>query len=231
MADKFSCIIASYNENPRILKVLDVVNKVKSISEIICVDDGSIDNTAQIAKAHFPNIQVAIHTSNKGKVEAIRTGLEASINDSLLLLDSDLVGLKTEEIEKALSVFRNNKIDCLIMLTRADKYNRLVRKIFKGTSYVAGNRVIRKEILSNILEDKTLYGYGLEVAENKYLFKHKCSIARFQLSATDLGKIFKYGLIKGTIGEIKMWKEIFSSVGTGFFLEQKKLFKKVRYFN
>lgn len=224
MLNKYSCIITAFNENPRILDVLKVATKIKNVNEVIVVDDGSSDNTSSVIKSDFPQVKLIVHEINKGKVEAARTGVNTSKNNHLLLLDADLVGLVASEIEKALDFFENDSLDCLVMLTEADKYNKLIRKIFKGTSYVAGDRIIKKEILQNVLKDKTLKNYGLEIAENKYLFKNKSKVARFQLSAIDLGKNSKYGIIKGTIGEIKMWRDVFKTAGFKFFFEQRTFF-------
>lgn len=224
MLKRYSCIITAFNESPRITNVLKVAIKIKNVDEVIVVDDGSNDDTSSVIKSNFPQVKLILHETNKGKVEAVRTGVNASKNDNLLLLDADLVGLVATEIERALDIFENGSLDCLIMLTEADKYNKLIRKIFKGTSYVAGDRIIKKEILENVLKDTSLKNYGLEIAENKYLFKNKLKVARFQLSAIDLGKNSKYGIIKGTIGEIKMWRDIFKTAGFKFFFEQRKLF-------
>ncbi len=225
MLKKYSCVITAFNENPRILDVLKVAIKIKNVDEVIVVDDGSSDDTPRVTKSNFPRVKLITHDINKGKVEAVRTGINASKNINLLLLDADLVGLVASEIEKALDIFEGDSLDCLVMLTESDKYNKLIRKIFKGTSYVAGDRIIKKEILQNVLKDKTLKNYGLEIAENKYLFKNKSKVARFQLSAIDLGKNSKYGIIKGTIGEIKMWRDIFKTAGFKFFFGQRKLFE------
>ncbi len=224
MLKKYSCVVTAYNESPRIINVLKVATKIKNVDEIIVVDNGSSDNTSNVIKSNFSQVKLIVHEVNKGKVEAVRTGVNASKNNSLLLLDADLVGLVAIEIEKALDIFENDSLDCLVMLTEADKYNKLIRKIFKGTSYVAGDRIIKKVILQNVLKDTSLKNYGLEIAENKYLFKNNSKVARFQLSAIDLGKNSKYGIIKGTIGEIKMWRDIFKTAGFKFFFEQRKMF-------
>ena len=224
MLNKYSCVITAFNEAKRINNVLGVVTRIENIDEVIVVDDGSNDNTPSVIKSNFPQVKLIIHEVNRGKVEAVRTGVNASKNNNLLLLDADLIGLVSSEIEKALDIFENDDLDCLIMLTEADKYNKLIRKIFKGTSYVAGDRIIKKEILENVLKDRLLKNYGLEIAENKYLFKTNCKVVRFQLSAIDLGKNSKYGVVKGTIGEIKMWRDIFKTAGFKFFFKQRKLF-------
>ncbi|HII88315.1 TPA: glycosyltransferase, partial [Candidatus Woesearchaeota archaeon] len=48
---RVSCIIPAYNEESTLGKVLRVVKKVRTIHEIIVVDDGSSDKTYAVAKA------------------------------------------------------------------------------------------------------------------------------------------------------------------------------------
>lgn len=55
--------------------------------EIIVVDDGSDDNTAQIARS-FP-VKVVSHSTNKGYGAALKTGIRRSTGDFVIMMDSD----------------------------------------------------------------------------------------------------------------------------------------------
>jgi len=60
--------------------------------ELIIIDDGSIDNTAEVAKKFedkYP-IRVIRHERNKGKIEAIKTGLQAVRGEFVAFLDADM---------------------------------------------------------------------------------------------------------------------------------------------
>jgi len=62
---KISCIVPAFNEESTISDVLKNIKKVKTIREIIVVDDGSTDNTFRQAKSE--GVKVIRHSSNKGK--------------------------------------------------------------------------------------------------------------------------------------------------------------------
>lgn len=90
---KLSIIIPVYNEEKTILKVIGEIKKTKLKigSEIIIVDDFSTDRTRDILKTiNGPSIRVFYHKNNKGKGAAIRTGLQYSTGDIILIQDADL---------------------------------------------------------------------------------------------------------------------------------------------
>lgn len=93
----FSIIIPLYNEeenvNPLVEKLLKVVGRNHRLLEIILVDDGSIDTTAEkcleLSQQH-PEIKTFRHKGNRGLGAAIRTGLEMARGDFILYTDADL---------------------------------------------------------------------------------------------------------------------------------------------
>ncbi|MFH0876549.1 MAG: glycosyltransferase family 2 protein [archaeon] len=92
---KISCIIPAYNEENSIAKVLQAVKKVRTIDEIIVVDDGSKDNTSKIAKGL--GVKIIKHKKNRGKGAAIKTGIMSSVGDILLFLDADLQSISPKK--------------------------------------------------------------------------------------------------------------------------------------
>src|SRR5258708_24137668 len=95
--DKISCIIAAFNEYDRIAKVLQAVHNHPKLSEVIVVDDGSIDHTDEVVR-QFPNIRLIKQPKNQGKSMAVFTGINKATGNIIFLLDADLVGLTAENI-------------------------------------------------------------------------------------------------------------------------------------
>lgn len=83
-----SIIIPVYNEAPVIGRVLDEVWALDlPACEVVVVDDGSADGTAEVAAAH--RARVVRHPYNIGNGAAVKTGLRAARGSAVLLLDGD----------------------------------------------------------------------------------------------------------------------------------------------
>ena len=85
---KISVIIPARNEAESIGEILKKIKSVlKQDYEIIVIDDGSTDNTAQIAKDN--QARVIKHPYNIGNGAAVKTGIRNSTGQILLLMDAD----------------------------------------------------------------------------------------------------------------------------------------------
>ena len=94
---KVSAVIPAYNAELFISETIQsVLNQTMEVLEIIVVDDGSSDRTAEVAAA-FPRTRV-IQRPNGGQSAARNTGIHAAQGDWIALLDHDDVWLprKTE---------------------------------------------------------------------------------------------------------------------------------------
>ncbi len=58
--------------------------------EILCVDDGSSDDTAAILNRLGPRVRTLVHRENLGKGAAVRTGSLAATGERVVFLDADL---------------------------------------------------------------------------------------------------------------------------------------------
>jgi glycosyltransferase involved in cell wall biosynthesis len=93
---KISIIIPVYNEFRTFHQVMDRVRRApvpaNCSKEIIVVDDGSTDGTAQMIAEYMRTGEVAgcLSASNAGKGAAIRKGIELASGDVVLIQDGDL---------------------------------------------------------------------------------------------------------------------------------------------
>jgi glycosyltransferase involved in cell wall biosynthesis len=88
-----SIVIPCYNEAATVEQVVDkVLAAPVAQMEVIVVDDGSTDGTAEVLREKVsPRVaRVLFHERNRGKGAALRTGFAAASGDIVLVQDADL---------------------------------------------------------------------------------------------------------------------------------------------
>ncbi len=83
-------------------EVLEVVSELTSRIELVIVDDGSKDATSEVADElirHYPQVRTARHGERLGRDAAIRTGLEQSKGE-IILLREETGGIEIDRIAK-----------------------------------------------------------------------------------------------------------------------------------
>ena len=91
-----SVIVPAYNEErrlpPTLIEIIDVLDAQRTRYEIIVVDDGSSDGTAEMVKKFErirPNIRLIKLPKNEGKGSAVRMGMLNARGMRLLFTDAD----------------------------------------------------------------------------------------------------------------------------------------------
>lgn len=108
---KISVIIPVYNVEKYLQKCLDsVINQTYKNLEIICINDGSPDNSGKILDEYAKKDSriIVIHQENAGVSAARNRGLEIATGEYIAFVDSD-DWLKPECYELALNVLENDK--------------------------------------------------------------------------------------------------------------------------
>ena len=90
-----SVLVAAFNEEETVEAVLRRVAELPFRSEIVVVDDGSVDGTRAVlerlqAGDEVEGLRVLRHEHNRGKGAAVRTAIAASRGDIVVIQDADL---------------------------------------------------------------------------------------------------------------------------------------------
>ena len=99
MKPDISIVVPAYEEEDRVgdslRKILSYAEGLPIRSELVVVDDGSCDKTAEVARQVCSEFEGALtkvirYESNRGKGFAVKTGLLSAAADIALFSDADL---------------------------------------------------------------------------------------------------------------------------------------------
>jgi glycosyltransferase involved in cell wall biosynthesis len=111
-----SIVIPAYNEAGRIANSLEAIEKYvrgkNSPVETIVVDDGSTDNTVEVASA-YTAIRVLRNEGNRGKGYSVRRGVLEARGELILFTDADL-SAPIEEADKLLTALESSRADAAV---------------------------------------------------------------------------------------------------------------------
>ncbi|MFA4818124.1 MAG: glycosyltransferase family 2 protein [Parcubacteria group bacterium] len=185
----FFVIVPAYNEEKNIREVLQKI--VLYTNNIIVVDDGSIDDTYEIAKKVDSNIIVLKHKINLGKGAALKTGCEAALirgANILALIDSDgqhlpedMMKLVEKLIEKKLDIVfgeRTFNDDMPFMMKMGNQLLTFTIKLFSKINLSdtqCGLRVLTSDAYKKIKWQEQNYSVETEMIINagKYDMKYE----------------------------------------------------------
>lgn len=193
-APGLSIIIPSFNEELRLPATLQsiatYIRSKRPNTEVIVVDDGSVDRTAAVAESwrdRIPQLRVLSNGRNRGKGFSVRHGSLEAKGDIVLFTDADLSS-PIEEGEKLLAALQDH--DVAIGSRAVDRslievhesvfrefagiiFNRLVRIIlwlpFIDTQ--CGFKAFKREHCRIIFEQQTIERFGFD-PELLYLARH-----------------------------------------------------------
>lgn len=200
---KVSVVIPSYNRAHRIKECLEsVVNQSYIEKEIILIDNNSSDNTKNIVINNYPEVKYFFE-NKQGVGHARNLGIEKSSGDWIHILDSDNKFSSKNSLEHLVSLIKENKEYCDVILTsnvnennNMISYSPLFDQIIENTTYMktkgefsltASSKWYKKNphpIVKNVIHELGLIIY-FKASLQKRLFISSSVIQQYDTSETD----------------------------------------------
>ena len=160
----FALVIPAFNEAPVVPALISELRatfeRYDLSGEILFVDDGSTDGTAELAEKEangWPLLQVLRHPRNLGKTEAIMTAARSTERTYLVLYDADLQHLPDqiprflEKLHAGWDIVTGRKVGFYDKRVVSSFYNALSRRIFRvPVSDLNSMKAFRRNILDEI---------------------------------------------------------------------------------
>ena len=210
---KISIIIPCYNEEHTIQQVIRMVQNVlgKSEYEIIRVDDASTDNSKKIINKisqKEDKVRIIRHEVNFGKGAALRTGINVSTGDVIIIQDADLE-YNPSEYGRLLNPIETGKADVVYGSrfrsgeeVRVLYYWHKVGNVFLTwlsnmfsnlnlTDMETCYKVFRKEVLDQITIEENRFGFEPEITAK--LAKIRPRIRIYEVGISYYGRTYEEG--------------------------------------
>jgi len=221
---RLSIVLPCYNEEANITSVVEDCDSWLESSdidgEIIVVDDGSRDTTAEVLRsiqAHTPRLQIVTHAENQGYGGAVRSGCDAAKEEYIGFMDSD-GQFKAKDFEKLLPELSNvdfvtgkrrKRADPPMRKLNALLYGLLIRLVLgvKVHDINCAMKVFRKDIWATIRPET---GTGALFNAEVFLRLKKNGVAWTQVEVSHYRRTAgeQTGAKPGVI--LRMFKELFA---------------------
>ncbi|AKL95316.1 glycosyl transferase, family 2 [Clostridium aceticum] len=174
MEAEVAVIIPAYNEEKRIVRTLTTLKEINPLYKIYVVDDGSTDATAEKV-AKVKDLCLIKSMKNKGKGQALKTGIKAALasSDIIVFLDADLQE-SAGEVEKLIKPIVDNEADVTVakfppakkkggfgLVKKLARYGVYINTGKKLDTVLSGQRAFKKKVLENLTFNYE--GYGVEL--------------------------------------------------------------------
>jgi dolichol-phosphate mannosyltransferase len=173
---KTSIIVPVYNEEKSVDKVIDKLLELKIDKEIICVDDGSSDNSLDVLKKYEKSGKIVLLSNkiNSGKGFSVRRGIKKARGGIIAIQDADLE-YNPKDLEKLVKIMIKDDLEVIFgsRFMRKNKngdffYNLGRRSLSYAASFIYWNYIddmhtCYKVVRKRLLDDFNLKGNGFDL--------------------------------------------------------------------
>lgn len=250
-----SIVVPAYNESQRLGQSLGQIAQFLAaqsyLSEVLIVDDGSVDNTVALANGYIEEfaaqgitLRVLQNPGNRGKGYSVRHGMRSVQGEIALFTDADL-SAPIEEVTRLIAPIINNEHDLVfgsraltdsnifthqsIVREMAGRSFNLLMRLITGLPYQdtqCGFKAFRVKTGRVVFEQQQIEGFGFDVELLYIAQKHGLRVLELPVSWGDVAGS-KVSLFRGLkafldIGLVR-WYDLVGCYPTKIVKEEKHL--------
>ena len=240
--DYISVVLPCYNEGEMIYdnikKTVEIIQTITERFEIVCVNDGSEDNTeAELLKAEkkYNNVKCISYSKNAGKGHALQVGTAAAKGDYIAFVDSDLE-LSPIFLKRYLEIMKEQEADAVIgsKLHPESKIDYpKIRKVLSLGYYVllkilfrlkvkdtqTGLKVFKADIIKEVMPKIIVKGYAFDI-EVLAIINRK----GYKIVDAPIELVFSRENVRGRIRMKDIWKMFMDTCSIFYRVEVKKVY-------
>ena len=197
-----AAIVPAFNEENTIGSVVSILKESGVFTDIIVVDDGSADHTAQEASKYGVRV---LQEKNQGKGGALLAGARATDADILFFTDADLTNFTKKHIKALLVPVVEGKAAMSVGLR--DRGPLITWVMERFLPLIGGEQAIHRDLFSRIALSG-VRDFGIELAMNAYCRVHGLRIQKIRMSGVgQVVKEKKYGMVIGFLQRcVMIWQ-------------------------
>lgn len=156
-------VIAARNEASTVADVVAAARGCRYAREVVVVDDGSTDATAEVASAAGAKV-LRRDAPSGSKANAMEIGVAATDADAILFCDADVVGLLPGHLDDICRPYLEGRAAMSVGWFDYGMLNPLVRRL----PPTSGERVVPRWVWESVHADKRS-GYSIEIMINEVI--------------------------------------------------------------
>ena len=197
-------IVPAYNEAKHIKGVLEMLTSAGVFKEVVVVDDGSTDETGQIAQSVL-NVKYLRNKQNQGKGYSLERAIKYTDAPVIFFCDADLEGITAEHVCEIVDPVVNGEHAMFIGVRK-----NMMQNMTKLAALNSGERALKREI-REALPSRYKVGFRIEVALNVFVKRYYGGFGYKKLGYYQTLKEQKYGIVEGLFQHAKMSYDVLLS--------------------
>jgi len=208
----YDVVIPARDEGSTVGAVVRAARAAPGAGVVWVVDDGSSDDTAEVARAAGAEVIAARAPSEPGdKAKALALGVAATTAPVLVFFDADILGVGPDHFEALASPVLSGAraLSCGIV-----DYGAWRNPLFLRLPPITGLRALQREVFEAIAEEKR-NGFQIEIMINEVVARQRLpSSIRVLRGLKHRSKIEKVGWRRGLPAHAAMTRELLACFGS-----------------